>query len=190
MRLAVGRRFVHFATHGFLADRCAAASGRSTARSKARSEPARFDGVEVDPLLLTGLALAGVNRRREHGGSEDEGLLTAEEIAGLDLSSVEWAVLSACESGLGTIRDGEGVLGLRRAFQIAGTGTLVMSLWKVQDESAREWMRELYRARLRGQGSAASIRAASLEVLAARRRDGRSTHPSFWGAFIGSGDWR
>jgi len=64
------------------------------------------------------------------------------------LSGVEWAVLSACETGVGNVRAGEGVFGLRRAFQVAGAGTLIMSLWSVDDEATRSWMRELYEGRL------------------------------------------
>jgi CHAT domain-containing protein len=99
-------------------------------------------------------------------------------------------VLSACETGVGKVQAGEGVLGLRRAFEVAGAGTLIMSLWSVEDESAREWMKNLYAARLGGSSTAEAVRAASLKVIEARRRAGRSTHPAFWGAFVAAGDWR
>jgi CHAT domain-containing protein len=83
------------------------------------------------------------------------------------------------------------VFGLRRAFRIAGARTLVMSLWSVQDEATRRWMDALYAARLeRGDGTAESLRAASLEVLAERRKKHESTHPFYWGAFVAAGDWR
>ena len=99
-------------------------------------------------------------------------------------------MLSACETGIGKVVDGEGVLGLRRAFQIAGASTLVMSLWAVEDEAARRWMRELYGARLAGDGTAEAVRRAQLAVLETRRRTGQSTHPFYWGAFVAAGDWR
>ena len=80
---------------------------------------------------------------------------------------------------------------LRRAFQIAGAHTLILSLWPVEDEAARRWMQALYRARFERQlGTAEAVRAASLEVLAARRAGGASTHPFTWAAFVAAGDWR
>ena len=77
-------------------------------------------------------------------GDQEDGILTAEEVAALDLGGVEWAVLSACDTGVGEIKAGEGVFGLRRAFQIAGVRTVIMSLWAVDDQAARRWMRALY----------------------------------------------
>ena len=72
-------------------------------------------------------------------------MLTAEEVAALDLDGVEWAVRSACDTGLGEIRAGEGVFGLRRAFRIAGARTVMTSLWPVEDHAARVWMPRLHR---------------------------------------------
>jgi CHAT domain-containing protein len=146
---------------------------------------------DESPLLRSGLALAGADQRDQAGPGEDDGILTAEEIAALDLSGVEWAVLSACDTGVGEVRAGEGVFGLRRAFQIAGARTLIMSLWSVDDESTREWMTALYEARLRdGLSTAESVRQASLGVLEARRKAGESAHPFYWAAFVAAGDWR
>jgi CHAT domain-containing protein len=141
-----------------------------------------------NPLLLTGLALAGANHRESAGSDEEDGILTAEEVASLDLSSAEWVVLSACDTGVGAVRAGEGVFGLRRAFQVAGARTLITSLWAVEDEAGRRWMRELYDNRfVKGLGTAESVRAAGLEVLRRRRAEGRSTHPFYWGGFVASG---
>jgi len=90
----------------------------------------------------------------------------------------------------GEIQAGEGVLGLRRAFEVAGAGTLIMSLWPIGDASARAWMRELYVARLAGMGTSEAVREAGRRILEARREAGKSTHPFYWGAFVASGDWR
>ena len=104
---------------------------------------------------------------------------------------MEWAVLSACDTGVGDIRAGEGVFGLRRAFQIAGAGTVIMSLWSVDDRATRDWMRALYEARLVEElDTAECVRDASLTLLNRRREEGESTHPFYWGAFVAAGDWR
>jgi CHAT domain-containing protein len=183
--LAPGKEMLHVATHGFfLNSRCPAldVSGRGTPSAAA---------VSLDtPLLLSGLVLAGANRRGEARSGAEDGILTSEEIATLDLSSVDWAVLSACETGLGEIQAGEGVLGLRRAFQIAGARTLIMSLWKVDDDSTQEWMRGLYENRLAGMSTAEAARRASVSMIQAERAAGKSTHPFFWGGFVATGDWR
>jgi CHAT domain-containing protein len=104
---------------------------------------------------------------------------------------VEWAVLSACDTGVGRIQAGEGVLGLRRSFQMAGADTLIMSLWSVDDEATRRWMKALYEGRLiQRMDTAEAVRHASITVLRERRSKGLSTHPFYWGAFVAAGDWR
>jgi CHAT domain-containing protein len=100
-----------------------------------------------NPMLRSGVALAGANTFLRGGTLPDEaedGLLTAEDVAGLDLLDTELVVLSACETGLGAVHIGEGVLGLRRAFIVAGARTLVMSLWKVPDLATAFLMDRLY----------------------------------------------
>ena len=178
-RMAPGRRALHLATHGyFLGPECPSALS------------AGEDGGD-HPLRLAGLAMAGANHRREAGPDGEDGILTAEEIAALDLTGVDWAVLSACETGRGAVQAGEGVLGLRRAFQIAGVRTVVMSLWPVEDRSARAWMRRLYEGRQqRGLETASAVREATLGLLRERRDREQSTHPLSWGAFVAAGDWR
>lgn len=140
--------------------------------------------------MLSGLAFAGANRRDQNKSNENDGILTAEEIASVDLEGVDWAVLSACDTGIGTIKAGEGVFGLRRAFQVAGAKTVIMSLWRVEDESARHWMAGLYHERLVShKDTRESVRAASLHILRQRRMQHLSTHPFYWGAFVAAGDW-
>jgi CHAT domain-containing protein len=142
------------------------------------------------PLVLSGLALTGANARHTAAPDEEDGVLTAEEVSSLDLHGVEWAVLSACETGLGEVRVGEGVFGLRRAFQIAGARTVIMSLWSVQDEPAREWMTALYTGRLEQQlDTAQAVRDASLAMLRHRRQRQQSVHPYYWAGFVAIGGW-
>jgi CHAT domain-containing protein len=98
-------------------------------------------------------------------------------------------VLSGCDTGSGEVRDGEGVLGLRRAFQVAGASNMIMSLWPVTDDGTREWMTSLYRAHFANRRStAASVREASLQQLRARRAAKLSTHPFYWAGFISVGE--
>ena len=96
-------------------------------------------------------------------------------------------VLSSCESGVGPVQRGEGVLGLQRAFHVAGAGSLIMSLWPVADDDARLWVRNLYEARLSGLETSEAVRRASVLMLEARRRLSGSAHPFFWGAFVAAG---
>jgi len=197
-----GRRILHLATHGFfLGDDCetAVAGTRAVggltpvAGGKAPSAESEKPPTQApeNPLLLSGLAFAGANWRASAALDEDDGILTAEEVAAMNLEGVEWAVLSACNTGLGTVAPGEGIFGLRRAFQAAGVRTVIMSLWAVDDRASLEWMEALYRARLIDRlDTADAVRAASLAVIRERRASGRSTHPFYWAAFVSAGDWR
>jgi len=205
-QLAPGRRVLHLATHGFyLGDECDGAvapgtravggltsgSTPATAKPAGAPRPRRPQLAPENPLLLSGLALAGANRRTSAGADEDDGILTAEEVAGLDLTGLDWAVLSACDTGLGVVRVGEGVLGLRRAFQMAGARTVIMSVWSVEDRSTRQWMRALYQGRFeRGLDTADAVHQAALSTLRARRSATGSGHPFFWAGFVAAGDWR
>ena len=191
-RLCTGVRVIHLATHGFfLTGPCVprdegerGIGGLALASREAPPE-------DEDVLSLSGLAFAGANRRGLAASESDDGILMADEVPSLDLSGVDWAVLSGCDTGLGEIRNGEGVFGLRRAFQIAGVSTVIMSLWPVGDAAARAWMEALYRNHLRrGLETAESVRAAYLDVLRERRAQRRSTHPFYWAAFVAAGDWK
>ena len=173
---AAGKRVVHLATHGFFLDAtCPQATGAA----------------RENPLLRAGLALSGANLHRSARKDQEDGVLTAEEVASLNLENTEWVVLSGCETAIGDVRAGEGVLGLRRAFEEAGARTLIASLWAVDDQDTREWMTALYRARFVDRRSTAeSVRAAARARLQTRRAAGQSTHPFYWAGFVAVGDWR
>jgi CHAT domain-containing protein len=186
---AAHHRVLHLATHGFFLDgSCLPDAVASSTRGVGGLASAR--PIE-NPLRVSGLALAGANRRAQTRAGEEDGILTAEEVAMLDLQGVEWAVLSACDTGVGEIKAGEGVFGLRRAFQVAGARTVIMSLWSVEDQATRAWMRALYEGRFQRKLSTAdAVHQASLAMLRDRRARGLSTHPFYWAAFVAAGDWR
>jgi CHAT domain-containing protein/tetratricopeptide (TPR) repeat protein len=186
---APGRKVLHLATHGFfLGGRCGSTLDAGEASAPA-AEVART--ARENPLLLSGLILAGANQRSVAPPDSEDGVLTAEEVAALNLSGVEWAVLSGCDTGAGELMAGEGVFGLRRAFQLAGARTVIMSLWPVEDQATRQWMTTLYRGRFFEKLSTAdAVREAGLRMLRQRRAKGLSTHPFHWAAFVAAGDWR
>jgi CHAT domain-containing protein len=203
---APGRQVIHLATHGVvLEDTCAAPAGAGTrgmggvepvaaaprrpARRAASTAPAPVPRLGATPWLgrQVWLALAGANRPAAEARDENEGLLTAEEIVTLDLGGTAWVVLSACHSGVAPAWAREGVLGMRRAFHLAGARAVIASQWPVADEATREWMAALYGARDRGAGAGDAVGEACRAVLAARRLDGRTTHPFYWAGFSATG---
>jgi len=137
-------RILHLATHGFFLEDQHIAPGTGwrdlgVTASVDRLANSRFES----PMLRSGLLLVGFNTWRNGGeapAEAEDGMLTAEDVTGMDLLDTELVVLSACETGLGQVHVGEGVFGLRRAFAVAGARTLVMSLWKVPDEQTQELM--------------------------------------------------
>ena len=155
-------RMLHIASHGFFLPDARAA-------------------VE-NPLLRSGLALAGANLRQDAHG---DGILTAMEASGLDLWGTRLVTLSACDTGLGEVHNGEGVYGLRRAFVLAGAETLVMSLWPVSDSVSRETMVAYYTRLRAGLGRGDALRWSKLDML---KRPARQ-HPYYWAGFIQSGEW-
>lgn len=187
-KTVAGQRVIHLATHGFILS-CRLEPPRPAIRGiGGLSLSSSMDATELP--AFSGLVLAGANTRETANRSDEDGILTEDEILDLDLDSVDWVVLSACNSGLGTFRPGEGLIGMLRAFQVAGAKTVIASLWSVRDRAARAWMRELYRARFeRRVSTLEAVRQASLRRLEFLRKKGID-NPADWAGFVSSGQWQ
>ena len=218
LKQANAPRLLHIATHGFfLAPESVSKADTRGLRFKLTSSgaggvwPASAD----NPLLRSGLGLAGANARGAVTDATDDGILTAFEAAALNLWGAQLVVLSACDTGVGEVRNGEGVYGLRRALVLAGAETQVMSLWPVSDRGTRDLMTEYYRRLLtQGEGRGEALRQVQLRMLAgqagtadnadrllvkkevpsvtpaAAQKAARDySHPYYWAGFIQSGEW-
>jgi len=161
-------QILHLATHGFFF------------KDVEPTEP--DEDTTENPLLRSGLALAGFNQRQESPSNLD-GVLTALEVTAINLRGTQLVVLSACETGLGDVANGDGVYGLRRAFTIAGAESQLMSLWKVSDLHTQEMMVAYYQGLQDGMGRSQAMRDVQLEML------DKYQYPYYWGSFIPAGNW-
>lgn len=183
---------LHIATHGFFTSAAthpagAMHTGENEHVLASAEDPGDDPSALQRALAQSGLALAGANtwmRQRHAAPGAGTGLLTAEDVAGMDLNGTELVVLSACETGLGLALTGEGVFGLRRAFASAGARTLIMSLWRIPDDPTRQLMDAFYRLLLAGEPRAQALHAAQRTLRT------RYPHPYYWGAFVCLGDPR
>lgn len=189
---ALKSRWLHLVTHGYFLAEQATGDGDNEPGGNADDDAAEAILLsEIHPGLLTGLALAGANRDAAFG--QDDGILTALEAQTLELSGVELAVLSACETGLGDqIVGGEGLLGLQRAFQIAGAHAVVASMWKVPDRETKMLMARFYANLWQGKMTKIeALREAQIWMLnGADEIDRADVPPLTWAAFVLSGEWR
>jgi CHAT domain-containing protein len=170
---------LHIATHGFfLEDSTTPQASRAVGSFGALSGAPSTQHLP-DPLLRSGLVLAGAASQQPH--SPDSSLVTALELAGLNLWGTELVVLSACETGRGDVKLGQGVYGLRRALLSAGAETVVSSLWKVNDDTTRQLMQGYYHHLLAGKPRVSALREAMRELRQAH------PHPYAWAPFIALG---
>jgi CHAT domain-containing protein/lipopolysaccharide biosynthesis regulator YciM len=179
-------RILHLATHGFFMSEPTAFESAPPAvpgGSSRQTATTTNSNVAIEnPLLRSGLAFAGANLRN---GKADDGILTALEASGLNLWGTKLVVLSACDTGVGEVRTGEGVYGLRRAFTLAGAESLVMSLWPISDFTTRTLMTSYYQNLKQGMGRGEALRQVQLDML----KKNPKLHPFYWANFIQSGDW-
>ncbi len=191
LKAAAHPSILHIATHGFFLDenthlQTETRDGkkrivirRRPKNDKSNNQPSGF----YAPMLFSGLGLAGANERISNDGND--GILTALEAAGLDLWGTKLVVLSACDTGIGKVLNGDGVYGLRRALVVAGSESQLLSLWRVSDEGTRELMVDYYRRLKAGEGRSDALRQAQLKLLANPNRK----HPFYWASFIHTGEW-
>lgn len=177
---------LHIATHGFfipsLSDQQDNARGVEIKAAKKKKK--EHNQVENDPMLRSGLILAGVTDyfNATEKPNTDDGVLTAYEAMNLHLDQTDLVVLSACETGLGKVQSGEGVYGLQRALKIAGARTILMSLWKVSDEATQKLMNVFYAEWLKSGNKRDAFQKAQQKIRT------EYSHPYFWGAFVMVGE--
>jgi CHAT domain-containing protein len=168
LKEAKSPRVLHIATHGFFLP--------ETENTEEKVFGIEAGKLKENPMLRSGLMLAGAEKVIE--GSGEDGILTAYEAMNLSLENTEIVVMSACETGLGDVKNGEGVYGLQRAFKVAGANAIIMSLWKVNDDATQELMTLFYKYYAVSGNKQDAFKKAQLE-LKTKFKD-----PYYWGAFV------
>lgn len=177
----VSPRILHLATHGFFLP-----NQEPSSIFENDSHPPIFD----NPLIRSGIAMAGANMAvASNQAKEGDGIFTAEKVLALKLQGTELVVLSACQSGLGEVKTGEGVFGLRRAFSQAGAKSMIMSMWSVPDEETKNMMETFYKNYVTdSMDRSHALNQAILQEMEVVRSTYGHTNPYFWGAFVFSGE--
>ena len=168
-------RILHLATHGyFLKDEEVKHQPMLGFMTQERERMMDI-GIE-NPMLRSGIVLAGANASLKEG--RDDGIVSAEKILGLRLKGTDLVVLSACDTGTGEVKSGEGVFGLKRSFILSGAKTVVMSLWSIPSKETTELMTDFYTLMAKGKTKAEALREARLNLMK------KKPNPFYWGAFI------
>lgn len=221
-------RFLHIATHGFFAPSTLKPHSSVHLYSE-QTRSTQFGNQQITnaaafknthhPGLLSGLVFAGANVKKQDPNADD-GIMTADEISALPLSSTDLVTLSACETGLGKTAGGEGLIGIQRAFQISGARSTIASLWKVDDLATRKLMERFYRNLIKQKMTKLEAlseaqrwllnnprlhsdivrgRVGKAKNIASKKdADNNSLkvpntkrlHPRYWAAWVLSGDWK
>jgi CHAT domain-containing protein len=190
-------KILHLATHGFFLKDMVRESAEFKSKTRGikkiivNEKTLTQPKISIDnPLLQSGFVLAGANQTlgSDHQSNFD-GIITAQKILGLKLEGTQMVVMSACNTGEGEVKTGEGVFGLRRAFIQAGAKSLVMSMWQVPDKETRELMILFYKNILSGKMDRCQAlrNAIKSEMIVAKERYGNNA-PFYWGAFVFMGD--
>jgi CHAT domain-containing protein len=166
---------MHIATHGFFLADAEASNGSGLG--------VNAENAKNNPLLRSGLILASPSGQKQDTtridfASTDNGVLTAYEAMNLDLEGTDLIVLSACETGLGDVKAGEGVYGLQRSFLVAGANAMVMSLWKVDDAATQQLMTNFYTNYAKSNNKLNAFKLAQQQLMA------KYKEPYYWGAFV------
>jgi CHAT domain-containing protein len=185
-----GPRVLHIATHGFfVADQVTQPT--EALRAIQEGSPLLSSLRRENPQLRSGLVLAGANQPELD--PSDDGYLTAAEVVTLNLKGTELVVLSACSTGQGEVRSGEGVYGLQRSLTVAGARSTLLSLWKVDDAATAEFMDRYYQRLKAGEGRSDALAAVQQEFHSGKVQSPSGTNwkePYYWAAWQLVGDWR
>ena len=173
---------LHIATHGYFLKDIQKTIPSEAERGIEQNRSLVLGNLSLEnPLLRSCLFFAGANR----SGETNDGILTALEVAQLDLWGTKLVVLSACDTGVGEVKTGDGVYGMRRALVLSGSAAQMISLWPVSDLGTRELMAEYYKRLKAWEGRSEALRNTQLKML----KDPRRRHPFYWASFIQSGEW-